>query len=246
MQKSMPWLGRNSPTRSVLVASRSSTAAQTLNRRSCATMSSRTHERSPTRASAQTTSSRTNSQMSQSVHLSPSPPIGTAPRKRSAHRLKQTVRESETVRQASGWTPPFRNHSCNGSSDVRQADLETMDDDHDSPIDMDSSHATGDLEYTVSHVVVDKQIQDSDTLAALDVSFPPASVPTIGLERPAAPPSPEQPRYYRLIEQCVDPLVIAPLDPQHIENACRLVPAVYRRRYRSVVEDLSEVWGLLY
>ena len=104
----------------------------------------------------------------------------------------------------------------------------------------DSSSQDG-LDYATSHVVMNSQVHDLETQAVLDAKFPPATVPTIGLERPATPPSPERPRYYRLMEQCIDPLMIAPLDTQHIENASRLVPEVVRHQYKGVLKYLEKV-----
>ena len=142
--------------------------------------------------------------------------------------------------------PPNRRRSQNKSPEFRQAEAEEMDYGHNSSADMDPFHVSDDVDYTTSHVVIDKQSNNLGTQAALDVSFPPVSVATVGLERPTTPPSPELPRYYRLMEQCIDPLVIVPLNPLHIEKACRLVPESQRNWYHKEVNKLREVCWLFY
>ncbi|XP_073413059.1 dynein axonemal heavy chain 3-like [Dendrobates tinctorius] len=82
------------------------------------------------------------------------------------------------------------------------------------------------------HDVEDWREHDAATKEALCVLFPPPTFSTHGLSRPASPTEEHLQRYYRLIEESIDPCMVSPLSVKWLQGIYSYIPA-----------ELCKVWG---
>ncbi|XP_064633532.1 dynein axonemal heavy chain 3-like isoform X2 [Lineus longissimus] len=73
----------------------------------------------------------------------------------------------------------------------------------------------------------------ADEEAVLEVVFPPFFHSTTGLTRPSTPLEEEKERYYNLIENSIEPHMVAPLSKEWVEGASKFVP-------KDLLADLPE------
>ncbi|XP_053575219.1 dynein axonemal heavy chain 3-like [Bombina bombina] len=86
----------------------------------------------------------------------------------------------------------------------------------------------------------DKREHDKSTRAALHVVFPPSSYSTHGLSRPGTPTKQHIQRYYRLIEESIDPCMVTPLSEEWLQGIYSYIPAELCKVWNKSLQDLSK------
>ncbi|KAM4037486.1 dynein axonemal heavy chain 3-like [Anomaloglossus baeobatrachus] len=82
--------------------------------------------------------------------------------------------------------------------------------------------------------------QDAATKEALCVWFPPQSYSTHGLSRPASPTEGHLHRYYRLIEESIDPCMVSPLSVKWLQGIYSYIPAELCKVWSKSLQDLTK------
>ncbi|KAM9311612.1 dynein axonemal heavy chain 3-like [Gastrophryne carolinensis] len=86
----------------------------------------------------------------------------------------------------------------------------------------------------------DRTQHDTATRAALDVVFPPSSFSTHGLSRASTPAEEHLDRYYRLIEESIDPCMVSPLSAEWLRGIYSFVPAELCKVWSKSLQDLTK------
>ncbi|XP_073479664.1 dynein axonemal heavy chain 3-like [Aquarana catesbeiana] len=81
---------------------------------------------------------------------------------------------------------------------------------------------------------------DAVTTAALNVVFPPSTYSTHGLSRPATPNEGHLDRYYRLIEESIDPCMVSPLSAEWLQGIYSYIPAELCKVWSKSLQDLTK------
>ncbi|XP_018409373.1 PREDICTED: dynein heavy chain 3, axonemal-like [Nanorana parkeri] len=81
---------------------------------------------------------------------------------------------------------------------------------------------------------------DAMTTAALSVMFPPSTYSTHGLSRPATPTEGHLDRYYRLIEESIDPCMVSPLSAEWLQGIYSYIPAELCKVCSKSLQDLTK------
>uniref|UniRef100_A0A8C5PIE1 AAA+ ATPase domain-containing protein n=1 Tax=Leptobrachium leishanense TaxID=445787 RepID=A0A8C5PIE1_9ANUR len=81
---------------------------------------------------------------------------------------------------------------------------------------------------------------DAATKAVISVSFPPSTYSTHGLSRPGTPAEEHRERYYRLIEDSIDPCMVTPLSGEWLEGIYSYIPADLREVWNKSLQDLTK------
>ncbi|KAM8971996.1 dynein axonemal heavy chain 3-like [Pelodytes ibericus] len=81
---------------------------------------------------------------------------------------------------------------------------------------------------------------DAATSAALSVVFPPSTYSTHGLSRPGTPTEGHIERYYRLIEESIDPGMVTPLSAEWLEGIYSYIPAELCEAWNKSLQDLTK------
>ncbi|XP_053376707.1 dynein axonemal heavy chain 3-like [Mercenaria mercenaria] len=69
---------------------------------------------------------------------------------------------------------------------------------------------------------------DRDSIAALQVEFPPFYFSTHGLSRPSTPVEDDTERYYSLVEKAIEPIMISPVEEETLQGIYKFVPKQLR------------------
>ncbi|KAM4746905.1 dynein axonemal heavy chain 3-like [Rhinophrynus dorsalis] len=86
----------------------------------------------------------------------------------------------------------------------------------------------------------DKREHDEATRAALSVVFPPSTYSTNGLSRPGTPTEMHIERYYRLIEESIDPSMVTPLSVEWLRGIYSYIPAELCKALNKSLQDLTK------
>ncbi|XP_073507678.1 dynein axonemal heavy chain 3-like [Phyllobates terribilis] len=81
---------------------------------------------------------------------------------------------------------------------------------------------------------------DAATKEALCVLFPPPTYSTHGLSRPASPSEGHLHRYYRLIEESIDPCMVSPLSVKWLQGIYSYIPAELCKVWSKSLQDLTK------
>ncbi|XP_072257294.1 dynein axonemal heavy chain 3-like isoform X3 [Pyxicephalus adspersus] len=81
---------------------------------------------------------------------------------------------------------------------------------------------------------------DAVTTAALNVVFPPSTYSTYGLSRPSTPTEVHLDRYYRLIEESIDPCMVSPLSAEWLQGIYSYIPAELCKVWSKSLQDLTK------
>ncbi|XP_068129764.1 dynein axonemal heavy chain 3-like [Hyperolius riggenbachi] len=91
-----------------------------------------------------------------------------------------------------------------------------------------------------SYAAEDQRQHNAATRAALSVVFPPSTYSTHGLSRPATPAEEHLERYYRLIEESIDPCMVSPLSAEWLQGIYSYVPAELCKVWSKSLQDLTK------
>ncbi|KAM4676017.1 dynein axonemal heavy chain 3-like [Discoglossus pictus] len=86
----------------------------------------------------------------------------------------------------------------------------------------------------------DRREHDAATSAALSVQFPPSTYSTHGLSRPGTPTEEHIQRYYRLIEESIDPCMVTPLSAEWLQGIYSYIPAELCEVWNKSLQDLTK------
>ncbi|KAG8578269.1 hypothetical protein GDO81_010439 [Engystomops pustulosus] len=86
----------------------------------------------------------------------------------------------------------------------------------------------------------DRRQHDAATKEALSVLFPPPTYSTHGLSRPASPNEGHLHRYYRLIEESIDPCMVSPLSVKWLQGIYSYIPAELCKVWSKSLQDLTK------
>ncbi|XP_066284547.1 dynein axonemal heavy chain 3-like isoform X3 [Branchiostoma lanceolatum] len=81
---------------------------------------------------------------------------------------------------------------------------------------------------------------DEETLAVLGIIFPPSTFPTIGLSRPSSPEEKDLDRYTSLIDNAINPDMVAPLSEECIQNTYSYIPQDLREAQAETLRLVTE------
>ncbi|XP_053321162.1 dynein axonemal heavy chain 3-like [Spea bombifrons] len=86
----------------------------------------------------------------------------------------------------------------------------------------------------------DRREHDAATRAVLGVVFPPSRYSTHGLSRPGTPTEGHIDRYYRLIEESIDPCMVTPLSSEWLQGIYSYIPAELCHAWNKSLQDLTK------
>ncbi|XP_075130611.1 dynein axonemal heavy chain 3-like [Leptodactylus fuscus] len=92
----------------------------------------------------------------------------------------------------------------------------------------------------IGFAAVDWREHDAATKEALAILFPPPSSSTHGLSRPASPNERHLHRYYRLIEESIDPCMVSPLSVKWLQGIYSYIPAELCKVWSKSLQDLTK------
>ncbi|XP_071815449.1 dynein axonemal heavy chain 3-like isoform X3 [Apostichopus japonicus] len=160
--------------------------------------------------------------------------------------------------------PPIGNHGVNESGDnhdypwVHRRDQHMEEMDHSGFNDIIKENGmTAGVTYvppispvTDSRATPDIMVQrehDMEASAALSVVFPPFTVSTHGLSRPATPEQDDIPRYYQLLDKAIENEFIAPLSDEWLTEVYSFIPKhlkllSLRQHLRKVTQEARDVY----
>ena len=92
-----------------------------------------------------------------------------------------------------------------------------------------------------SPVSQDPHEYDALTFSVLEIHFPPATTPTLGLPRPSVPPESQVKRYYSLVENAISDQMVAPLSKEWIKKTHDFIPKSLKIDFKETLDMLDEV-----
>ncbi|XP_031754732.1 dynein heavy chain 3, axonemal [Xenopus tropicalis] len=85
-----------------------------------------------------------------------------------------------------------------------------------------------------------KREHDAATRAVLSVAFPPSTFSTHGLSRPGTPAKGHTARYYKIIEESIDPCMVTPLSKEWLQGIYSYIPAELCKVYNKSLQGLTK------